>query len=250
MILRAENLCFSYSQRPALRDVSFTVRAGERVALVGPNGSGKSTLLRLLCGALAPTAGSVRLGDQPLRESSLSQRASKLAYMAPTPVFGAPLSVRRIVELGRRARPPRPGLVGQTLERFELTTLAETNAQLLSAGQRQRVSLARACAQLADADGAALLADEPTSAMDPYFTRLTFEVFGELSARGVAVVAAIHDLTAAARFADAGVVLDSQGSLLTADSSPEALSTDTLERAFGVDFIRVDTPVGDVLTTR
>lgn len=250
MILRADHLSYAYARRPALRDVSFSVKPGDRVALVGPNGAGKSTLLRLLCGALTPSSGAVLLNGRPLHRASLSARASSLAYVAPSAVFGAPLSVRRIIEIGRRVRPPRPGLIDDVIARFDLDDLTDTNAQLLSAGQRQRVSLARACAQLADAEEGVLLADEPTSAMDPRYTRLTFDVFDEISARGVAVVAAIHDLTGAVRFATAGVVLDAEGALIAADSSEDALSTDTLERAFGVDFIRAHTPAGVVVTTR
>ncbi len=157
--------------------------------------------------------------------------------------------MRRIIELGRRRRPARPDLISGALERFELTALADRNAQLLSAGQRQRVSLARAWAQLVDSAAGVLIADEPTSAMDPRYTSLAFAALRELSAGGIAVVAAIHDLTSAARFAESALLLGEGGRPLACGSSADALSVERLREAFGVDFIRLDTPAGTVVTT-
>jgi len=250
VILGAHELGFSYTAgATALTNVTLNVRAGERVALVGPNGGGKSTLLRLLCGALTPSAGRVTLDGRPLADVPLARRAALLAYVAPSATFGAPLPVRRIVELGRRRRPARPDLITSALERFELNALSDRNAQLLSSGQRQRVSLARAWAQLSDCDSGVLVADEPTSAMDPRYTRLALAALRELSESGVAVVAALHDLTSAARFADSALVLGEGGRPLACGSSAEALSTERLREAFGVDFLRLDTPAGTVITT-
>jgi len=250
VILCAREVGFSYSRgAPALRDISFGVRAGERVALVGPNGGGKSTLLRVLCGALRATHGEVSLRGRALADVPLAERAGLIAYVAPGATFGAPLAVRRVIELGRRRRPARRDLIDAALERFELSGLAERNAQVLSAGQRQRVSVARAWAQLADCEEGVLIADEPTSAMDPKHAGLAFGALTELSGQGVAVLAAAHDLTRAARFAESALLLGAGGRLLAKGSCESALSTDRLKDAFGVDFVRVETPAGAVLTT-
>ncbi len=247
-ILSTRDLSYAYRRGAlVLSEIDVSIAAGERVALVGPNGAGKSTFCRLLCAVLTPRSGVVELDGTPITSVPLAQRAAQLAYIAPAATFGAPLSVRRVIELSRRQRPAAPELINETLDRFELTDLAERNAQTLSGGQRQRVSLARAWAQLADSGRAILIADEPTSAMDPRYAQLAFAALHDLSSRGVAVLAALHDLSAAARFAESALLLSAEGRPLACGSSENALSTDRLGQAFGVDFVRADTAAGRVL---
>ncbi len=138
-------------------------------------------------------------------------------------------------------------IIDETIERFELGDLADRSVLKLSAGQEQRVSVARAWAQLADADRGVLIADEPTSAMDPRFARLALESLRELAGRGVAVVAVIHDLSAACRFAESAVVLGADGRVISSGSTATALCAERLREAFGIDFVRADTPGGMVI---
>jgi tungstate transport system ATP-binding protein len=139
----------------AVDRASFTLAAGERLALVGANGSGKSTLLRLLHGLLEPSAGTV-VRDRAARQAMLFQRPHMLRT-----------SARNNVALGLWLRGARWGeaqaAAGAALERVGLADLAARNARTLSGGQQQRLALARAWALKPDV----LLLDEPTASLDP-----------------------------------------------------------------------------------
>jgi iron complex transport system ATP-binding protein len=232
----------------ALDRVSFSIDCGERVALVGPNGAGKSTLCRLVIGALAPTSGVVEIGGKQASRMRARERAARTAYVASAARFGSPLTVRRVLELSRRLRASGDEAVRAMIERLELGGILEESIWRLSAGQRQRVSLARAAAQVWDSDGAVLVADEATAAMDPRFAVMTLELFQELSERGVAVLTAMHDLSLARRFAQSAIVLGDGGRLLAAGPAEEAMAPARLREAFGIDFFESRTPAGPMVT--
>jgi len=102
VILSAHGLGYSYGRGGrALDGVDLEVEAGSRVALVGPNGAGKSTLLRALAGALRPGAGRVELDGRPIERVGLRERAGLLSFVASGD-RGAPLTARRVIELGRQ----------------------------------------------------------------------------------------------------------------------------------------------------
>jgi tungstate transport system ATP-binding protein len=157
----------------ALSDVTLTIEAGERVALVGANGCGKSTLLRLLHGLAVPTAGQVVL-DAQARQAMLFQRPHLLR-----------LSVQNNIALGLWLRGMRWGeakvLGVAALARVGLADLAQRNARTLSGGQQQRVALARAWALRPQV----LLLDEPTASLDPHAKREVEGLIDEFSNRPV-----------------------------------------------------------------
>ena len=248
MIVSARDLSYRYPDGAlALDGVSFDVSRGERVALVGPNGAGKSTLCRVIIGALNPTSGVVEIGGRRGSRLRGRERAARTAYVASAGRFGSPLTVQRVLELSRRLRPDDPGAVASVVDRLELGDLVDASVWRLSAGQRQRVSLARAAAQVWDAEGAILVADEATAAMDPRFAVMAVELFQELSERGVAVLAAVHDLSLARRFATSAVVLDESGRVLVRGPAGESMAPERLREAYGIDFFETSTRVGPVL---
>ena len=258
VILSARGLSYAYGRsgrrggrRRALDGVDLDVEAGARVALVGPNGAGKSTLLRALAGALRPGSGRVELDGRPIERVPLRERAGLLSFVASGD-RGAPLTARRVIELGRRRRPAAAVVLEEVAGRLELGGLLERETWSLSAGERQRVSLARALAQVWDAPRGVVLADEPTSAMDPRFVLLSVEALRAASERGIAVAAAMHDLTLARRFATDAVVLEagegSGGRVLGSGPAGEALSAARLAEAFGVDFVVEETGSGAVVS--
>jgi iron complex transport system ATP-binding protein len=226
--IRANDLSAGYGDRAVLHGVSLDVRAGEMLAIVGPNGAGKSTLLRILSGALKPWSGSVELEGRPIGAYDRRAIARRLAMVAQENLVAFRFTVLEIVLMGRA---PHLGafhfetrhdleIAHAALERFDLLELARRPIQELSGGERKRVFLARALAQ---APHVALL-DEPTAFLDLKHVAEIFARFRELRIeRGMAVVATLHDLNAAALHADR--VLLMKDGVAAGYGSPEAVFT-------------------------
>ena len=235
--LRADGLGVRLGGAQILSGVGLAVRPGELVALVGPNGAGKSTLLRALAG-LVPSDGVAELDGRAVGAWSARERAVRLALVRQATGLDVAFTVREVVELGRA---PHAGwlarlgaadhrAVGAALAAMGLAELAERSVRTLSGGEQQRTLLAQALAQ----DPAVLLLDEPTAHLDIRHRLDLLARVRRQSRGGRAVVAALHDLDLAARFADRLVVLsDGQG---VADGPPAAVLTpDLLRRVFGVE---------------
>jgi iron complex transport system ATP-binding protein len=243
MALTCENLRYWYRPgRPVLRDVSVRFSPGALTVVIGPNGAGKSTLLRLLLGALRPVGGAVTLRGVPTGRIPPRLAASRIAFIPQAPSLAEPFTVRQVVRLGRFARPACETSVEAAIDEMGLAEAADEPFASLSAGQRQRVTLARALAQLeGGSPGAAeqvLLADEPCAAMDPRHGMHAMEVLGRQARRGRTVVVVLHDFPAALRFADRAVVLDGEGRLAAHDEAAVAMAAPVLSAAFGVPFAR------------
>jgi iron complex transport system ATP-binding protein len=233
MTLAAKGLKHSFGSVKALLDVTFSAARGSVCVLIGPNAAGKSTLLRCLCGAMKADEGAVTLDGKPLSELTRARRAASLAYVPQRPVVAAAFSVREIVELGRFALPPNRRRVDGALHRMELGELADRPFAHLSAGQQQRVIIARSLAQL-DPDGFLIL-DEPTAAMDIRHVLETVRLVRELAIQGAGIVLSIHDLTLAAACGDSICLLD-HGRVVEAGTSQDVLRPDLLERVFQAPF--------------
>ena len=238
--LSARALSVSLGEHAVLCDVAFSVEAGERVGLVGPNGSGKTTLLRAVAGLL-PYDGALSLRDRDVRAWPARERAREVALVRQQQDLGVDFSVAEIVALGRA---PHLGWlaplgaddrrrVAAALDAVDLGPFADRPVPRLSGGEQQRVFLAQALAQ----DAPLLLLDEPTAHLD---VRHQLDLLARVRALGEAgrtVVAAVHDLELAARFADRLWVLD-RGRLV-ADGPP----ADVLHPALLRDVFRVEAEV-------
>lgn len=183
----------------ALTDVTLSIHAGERVALVGANGSGKSTLLRLLHALAHPTAGDVTR-EPGTRQAMLFQRPHLFR-----------MSVQANVALGLWLRGTPWGeaktLALVALARVGLTELALRSARKLSGGQQQRVALARAWATQPQV----LLLDEPTASLDPHAKREVEALIDEFAKRGpgaMTLVFASHNLGQVKRLASRVIYLE------------------------------------------
>lgn len=252
MSLRAHELAFSYVKgRPVFESFDFELSEGVTVVL-GPNGSGKSTLMRLLMGSLVAERGVVELSGEPIRRMRATDRAARLSYVAQRPSIAAAFTVRDVVALGRFALPPDEEAVDEQVEALALRELAHRPFASLSVGEQQRASLARALSQLhrrgESDERRVLLADEPTSAMDPRWVAHTVSVIRSLRARGIDALIVLHDFTLASRVADRIVVLDGSGRI-GADGPPEtALDPSRLGEIFRTPFVRVKTEGGNIVT--
>jgi iron complex transport system ATP-binding protein len=225
-LLEADQVSHSYGTRTVLEGVSLAVHANEVVALVGPNGAGKTTLLKMLAGLLVPRAGRVA--------RRLSDRAD-VAYLAQSEELPLDWTVREMVELGRlahvglwRALSKRDEVaVDAAMERTRVAPLAHRVLATLSGGERQRAALARALAQ----EPRVLLLDEPTTHLD---LRHQIELFSTLraeAARGVGIVAVMHDLGFAA-WADRCVLL-AEGSIRADGTPADVLRAGTIRETYG-----------------
>lgn len=187
--------------RPVLHHVSFAVRAGERVALLGANGAGKSTLLKVIVRLLPLKRGTVYIFGEPLETAR-----TEIAYLPQNAHLPErfPATVADVVMMGRyrflkRLRPPAPQdrqAVHRALEQVRLAHLADRPAATLSGGQRQRLFLARALAQ----EAPILLLDEPFRGIDVGSQQVIIQALDALSAEGITIVLATHNLALASRF--------------------------------------------------
>ena len=222
-------------QHLIIRDITFSVGAGEMLAIIGPNGAGKSSLLRCLFNGQKPTSGHVMLDESEVSTLSARMRAQKIAVVLQDTPAEFPLRVIDLILLGRL--PHRQGLTSwsdldrqaalHALDHVELRSFAYRMVQSLSGGERQRVLVARALAQ----QPSLIILDEPTNHLD---IRQQLECLSLLKGLGITVITTLHDIALAARFADRIIVL-SQGRIV-ADGVPQAaLSATTLRSVFGVD---------------
>jgi iron complex transport system ATP-binding protein len=234
--IRAINLTAGYGDRAVLHGVSIDVHSGELLAIVGPNGAGKSTLLKTLSGALRPWSGMVELEGRPLGEYDRRAIARRLAMVAQENLVAFRFTVLEIVLMGRA---PHLGafhfetrhdleIAHAALQRFDLIALARRPIQELSGGERKRVFLARALAQ----DPHVALLDEPTVFLD---LRHVAEIFARLRElrveRGLAVIATLHDLNAAALHADR-VLLMKDGAVAGYGTPDEVFTAENLHAVY------------------
>ena len=237
--MRANALHAGYPGVPVLHGVSIEVAAGEMLAVVGPNGAGKSTLLKVLGGSIKPDSGAVELFGRQLDSIDRREFARTVASVGQENAVAFRFTVLEIVLMGRAPHlgafrfesPHDLAIASAALERFDLRDLAARHVQELSGGERKRVFLARALAQEAKIG----LLDEPTAFLDLKHVADIFFRFRTLCAeRGMAVVATLHDLNAAALYADR-VLLIKDGAAVATGTPEEVLTADNLQRVYETD---------------
>lgn len=237
MSLKLHQASVTLQGAPLLRDVSFEVQPGKLVGLLGPNGAGKTTAVRALLGLQPLNAGRAYLDAQPAHSLSAKQRALIVSYLPQARKLAWPISVREAVALGRfayggpmgRLGPADSAAVEDALSRCALKGFEDRAVTSLSGGELARVHLARALA----AQAPALIADEPTAALDPGHS---YDVLAALQAQaraGQAVLVVLHDLALAARFCDE-IILLNQGQRVIQAPPQEALTPPILAEVYGV----------------
>ena len=205
---------------------------GRICALIGPNAAGKSTLLRLMLGQLRPWSGSIRLAGSDVCQLDERQRAAAVSYVPQQGQVSFAFTVEQVIAMGRFALGRSDAAVGGAIEQCNLQPLRRRVFSHLSAGQQQRVMLARAMAQ-GDGRGQAMLLDEPVSAMDLRHVHQTMVRLSQLRDRGLAIVVVLHDLNLATRYAD-DVWLLHEGRLDAAGAWQAGLTPTILEPVYGV----------------
>ena len=233
------------AHEPLVNEVSFSVRAGERVALVGPNGAGKTTLIRMIAGLARPSEGEILVAGRSIVAMSYAERAKHIAYVGQSDEPDGRLTIRDYVALGLIAHlsgfsaPDRDDQIDAALERSQLKAFAQRRLDKVSGGERQRAKIARAICQ----SPSLLILDEPTNHLDP---QARGEQLALVASLGIPIITALHDLTLLDAFADKVAVL-ADGRLMSFGPPDEALSLATVRDTFGVDLHRLPHPNSDQL---
>lgn len=245
MRLAAEALRLGYGGEDVVHGVSLAIEGGEMVAIVGPNGSGKSTLLRGLARLQKPSGGRVLLGESDIRGLSSREVAKHLAILPQSPEAGLDLTVRELAWRGRyphqgllqRATPRDAEAVAWAMAAADVDGLAERPLGSLSGGERQRAWIALALAQ----QPKVLLLDEPTSFLDIQHQVEVMRLLQRLNGEGMTVVAVLHDLVLAARYAERVVAL--RAGRIELDGPPaRVFEAEGLRRVFNVPMLVVKDP--------
>ena len=233
--------------RTLIENVDLRVESGEFIAVIGANGAGKSTLLMLLSGLLKPDLGNIQLDNCSLANLTRVEIARRRAYLPQSPRCEWPISVERLIALGLTPILPAFGglpadlqvRVDDMLDEWDLLPHRSQAATTLSGGELARAMLARALVGEPDI----LIADEPISGLDPRHALDTVARLRALARGGKLVIASIHDLTLAARYATRIFALDH--GRVAADGPPgEILTSQLLRSVFEVEACISGTGIG------
>lgn len=198
MTLEVENLSFGYrSDRPLFREVNFSFDKGQVLSILGANGAGKSTLLNCIANLLIPQTGEVRLNGVPLSQMELRQVSRVIGYVPQSHIPAYDYSVRDFVVMGRAPhlgtfQQPGPKdfeLVDQVLEGMDILHLADRPYTMLSGGERQQATIARAIVQQPEI----ILLDEPTNHLDYGNQLRALSMVQSLVKRGFGVIMTTHN---------------------------------------------------------
>ncbi|MBI5653350.1 MAG: ABC transporter ATP-binding protein [Chloroflexi bacterium] len=228
-IFELDHITYAYNNQIALNDVSLTVRAGERIAILGANGSGKSTLLKILDALYFATRGTARAFGEPLTEDALQDEARAFAFrrrvglvfqdpdvqlFSPTvwdEVTFAPLHLglaqNEVIERAEWA-----------MDLLNITKLRDRAPHRLSGGEKKKVALASVLALRPEV----WLLDEPTASLDPRSTSRLLDFIDELTREGKTIITATHDLDIVEEIADR-VVMFCEDHAITGDGGARAM---------------------------
>ncbi|MER7891440.1 ABC transporter ATP-binding protein [Micromonospora sp. NPDC094482] len=246
-MLSTRDLVAGYDERTVLDGLDLDLPADAFTVIVGPNACGKSTLLRTMARLLTPRRGTVLLDGAAIRELPTREVARRLGVLPQSPLVPEGVTVADLVGRGRQPyqrwwrqwSEEDSAAVDQAMALADVTGLADRPVDTLSGGQRQRVWIAMTLAQDTDA----LLLDEPTTFLDLAHQVEVLDLLHRLRAeRGRTVVAVLHDLNQAARYADHLVAMRA-GAVVAAGPPREILTADLVREVFGLDCVVVPCPV-------
>lgn len=237
--LKIENIDFKYKDVDVLHDISIDLDGAQFVSILGPNGVGKSTLIHCFNNILVPDSGTVSIDDVNIRDIEPKELAKLIAYVPCTSNTSFPMDVADVVLMGRY---PHSGIhktkndfriVHSVLQLMHIDDLALRSFNELSAGQHQKVMLARGLAQ----GSRILLLDEPTANLDIKHQMEVAHLLKELSVKHDMIVIMIcHDINIACRYSDRIIMLS--GGTVVADGVPdETITEKNIKDVYGVDCV-------------
>lgn len=237
--ITARDLHQAFGDHHVLAGLDVEVRPGAVTAIIGPNGCGKSTLLRTIARITPPTSGTVLVGDEPAAEMSAKELARRVSLMSQGATAPPDVTVGELVARGRYPHQSflrqwsdaDDAAVGAAMAVAAIADMSDRRVAELSGGQRQRVWLALALAQ----QTGILLLDEPTTYLDIGHQYALLDLVAALSrVRGRTIVAVLHDLQQAVRYADELIVMK-DGAIIATGAPRDIIDADLIGDVFGID---------------
>lgn len=251
MSIEIRDLSFAYCTREVLKNVSFSVKSGQLLAVLGPNGVGKTTLFRCILGLQQRYCGNILVDGEDARALCARELAHRVAYIPQTHGMAFSYSVLDMVLMGTThsvammSVPKRCELdaANGALERLGIVHLSEKNFSHLSGGEQQLVLIARALAQ----NTRTLLMDEPTASLDYGNQSLVLRQARALANEGYTVLLSTHNPQHAIWYADCALAL-LNGGVEALGSPKKVVDAALIRRLYGVDVALVDTDQGPLIS--
>lgn len=240
MKIEVKDLSFSYDKmNDVLSHISFTLDRPGLVCIIGPNGVGKSTLVKCMDKILVPTDGDILFDGTSIRDMDYKALSKFIGYVPVSTNDYFPMTVIETIMMGRH---PFQSLTARTkddfdavydiLESMNIEHLAMRSFGDLSAGQHQRVAIARGLAQ----EPRLLILDEPTANLDARYQMMVTRLLKRISEeRGMTVLMISHDLNIAAKFADSVILMTFPGTIYKSGDPKDVITPENIRYAYGVD---------------
>lgn len=236
-MLKICDVSYSYNQKKAITDISFSMKRGEVVSILGSNGSGKTTILKCINGILRPNSGKVfldqfrldkmnRNGVARLISSVPQEHNATFSYLAIDVVL---MGVTPYLKFGRMPGNGDYSEAEKIMKKMNISHLSYRNYNRLSGGEKQLVLIARSLMQQTEF----LLMDEPTSHLDFKNQHLLMEEVRKRSQEGKGILIALHDPNLALKFCD-GAIIVKEGKILIKGKTEEILTGGNLQEAYGI----------------
>lgn len=238
-VIEARNVNFSYAAKPVMGNISFAIDEGQVVAVIGPNGSGKTTLLKIINGTLFPDAGQMLIDGKETGRWQRKEIAQKVAIVPQETAMIFPFYAEEIVLMGRFPHLGRYSfedkkdykIVHEAMEKTDTLVFADRRFSELSAGERQRVLIARALAQ----EPKVLLLDESTVFLDLKHQSQFLALLRQLNTeQKLTVIFVTHDINLAAQNADRIILLYS-GKIYAIGKPAEVITAANIKEVYDVD---------------
>lgn len=245
-LFKIRNLSYCFKKKISnntefLSKLNFDIYSGQFFAIVGPNGAGKTTLFNLLASEKNSIAGEIYFNNSKLDLLDNQIKAQHIAVLPQHYSLEFDFWVDEVISLGRlphltNAKENRE-IVQSVIELLDLTHLQSRKYPSLSGGEKQRVQFARVLAQVYDGenfDGKCLLLDEPTSALDLLHQHKLLSLLDILKAKGLTIIAIMHDLQMVADYSDRILMLKSGKPIYVGDTE-KAFSSEKIYQTYGLE---------------